>query len=118
MSILGWLFGRGRGEKSGETSTSDQHAVYYYVRCGKCGEGVRVRIDRRWDLEQQFEGEGDAVSGYVATKDVMGKNCFRMMQLTVQFDRGYRETDRQIQGGTFITKQEFDQAQALPDASA
>jgi len=112
MSILGRLFGRDGGAKRDETSTSDQNAVYYFLRCAKCGEAVRVRIDRRWDLEQEFEGAGDYVSGYVATKEVMGKKCFKMMQLTVHFDRSYREVDKQLQGGTFITRQEFDQAQA------
>lgn len=111
MSILGRLFGRGGGQKQDQTSTSDQHATYYFLRCDKCGEAIRVRIDRRWDLEQEFEGAGDSVSGYVARKEVMGKNCFKMMALTVHFDSSHRETEKEVRGGAFITKQEYDAAQ-------
>ncbi len=113
MSIFDRLFRRGGGGSSREeTSTTDANAVYYFVRCDKCGEALRIRIDRRWDLEQEFEGEGDAVSGYVSTKEVIGKKCFQMMQLTVHFDRSYREVGKELLRGTFITRQEFEEAQA------
>src|SRR5512143_2721641 len=108
MSILGRLFGRGDGGKKDETTSRDEHAIYYYMRCGKCGEPVCIRIDRRWDLEQEFEDAGDAVSGYAANKEVMGKKCFQMMHLRIRFDRGFREVDKSLRGGTFITRQEFE----------
>ena len=110
MSFLGRLFRRGGARD--DATASDQHAVYYFVRCGKCGEVLRIRIDRRWDLQQEFEDEGDVVSGYVATKDVVGKKCFQMMQLTVRFDRSHREVEKDLQRGSFVTRQEYEQGQA------
>jgi hypothetical protein len=89
MSILDKIFGRQSGGKKPETSPSDKWAVFYYVRCAKCGEVIRVRLDRRNDFEQQFDENGhDEVAGYRVHKEVMGSgNCFKMMALEIKFDR-------------------------------
>ena len=95
--------------KSGPRESSDG-GIYYYVRCGKCGEAIRVRIDRNNDLAQEFEGSGDHPSGYSATKGVVGKKCFRQMSVTINFDGARREVSRSIDGGDFITREEFEAA--------
>jgi hypothetical protein len=86
--------------------------LYYYVRCGKCGEAIRVRIDRNNDLAQEFEGSGDHPSGYTATKGVVGKKCFRQMSLTIAFDGARREVGRSVDGADFITREQYEAAQA------
>ena len=117
MSFLGRLFGRSSGQSA--SASGDENASYYYLKCNKCGEVIRIRIDRRWDLEQEFdEGGGDAVTGYVSRKEVMGTKCFQMLRLTVQFDRGYRETEKQLSGGTFVGQEEYEAAQAAQSAQA
>jgi hypothetical protein len=103
----------------GAPRESSDGGIYYYVRCGKCGEAIRVRIDRNNDLAQEFEGSGDHPSGYGATKGVVGKTCFRQMSVTINFDGGRREVSRSIDGGDFITREEFEAAQAdQPEAEA
>ncbi len=117
MSFLGRLFGRSSGK--GASPEGDQYASFYYLRCNRCGEVIRVRIDRRWDLEQEFdEGGGDAATGYAARKEVMGTKCFQMLRLTVQYDRGYHETDKELSGGTFVGREEYEAAQAAQSAQA
>ena len=91
---------------------SNDGGLYYYVRCAKCGEAIRVRVDRSNDLAQEFEDGGDHPSGYVATKGVVGKKCFRTMSLTIRYDRGKRETGRSIDGADFISKEEFEASQS------
>ena len=116
MSFLGRLFGRsGRGGPS----ESDEFASFYYLRCNKCGEVIRVRIDRRWDLEQEFDERGaDAATGYAARKEVMGTKCFQMLRMTVRFDRGYHEAEKELSGGTFVGLVEYEAAQAAQSARA
>ena len=109
--LLGGLFGKGGGEPR-------DNAYYYYVRCGKCGEAIRVRVDRANDLAQDFEGAGDNPSGYTATKGVVGKKCFRTISLTLQFDGARRETSRSIDGGDFISAEEYAAAEAGAAESA
>ena len=104
--VLSGLFGKG-GSDSGD------RGIYYYVRCARCGEKIRVRIDSQNDLAQDYDGGGDHPTGYTATKGVVGKKCFRVISLSVQFNGSRRETGRSIEGGDFITAEEF-AAEASP----
>jgi hypothetical protein len=101
--VLGGLFGKGGGE-------SGDKGIYYYVKCAKCGEKIRVRVDPANDLAQEFDDGGDNPSGYSATKGVVGKQCFRPIRVTIRYDRGTRESSRSIEGGDFITREEFEAA--------
>ena len=102
--ILGGLFG------GGGSSRSSDNAIYYYVKCSRCEEKIRVRIDRGNDLAQEYDDGGDNPSGYAATKGIVGKKCFRVIHVSVKFDRSRRESSRSIEGGDFITEEEFAEA--------
>jgi hypothetical protein len=104
MSFLDRLFGRGKSSGA----QSDQFGMLYYVKCKKCGEVLRLRLDRRWDLQQEFEGSGDVVSGYLATKEVMGTQCFNMMHVEIVFDTGHREKNREVRGGEFVSAEDYE----------
>lgn len=112
MSILDRLFGRSGPKR--EKPVSEGFGFFYFLRCDKCGEIIRVRLDRRNDFEQQFsESGGDDPIGYRVRKDVMGGgNCFKMLQLEVQFDRSYREVEKSVRGGRFVSKEEYEQSKA------
>lgn len=90
---------------------SEDRGIYYYIRCTKCGEAIRVRVDRSSDLAQEFDDGGDYPSGYSASKGIVGKKCFRVINLTIRFDRRGNEAGRSIEGGEFITAEEFAQEQ-------
>jgi hypothetical protein len=114
MSFLDRIAGIFTGQKSGSSgSVRDENGFYFYVRCGKCGEVVRVRTDRRWDFQQEFEEGQDAPTGYAVHKEVIGQRCFQMIHVTLRFDSHRRETGREIRGGQFATEQEYE-AQAAP----
>lgn len=93
--------GGGKGEGA-------DRGIYYYVRCDKCGEAIRIRVDPYWDL-----GEGDG--GFSVTKHVIGQKCFRPIEVTIDFDSGRKEIDKAITGGKFISAEEY--AAQLPPAS-
>jgi hypothetical protein len=75
-------------------------ALVFSVRCDHCGEVVRVRVDPRWDLTQEFDGD---LTGYRLTKEVLGVRCNRLMRLRVTFDRAYRITTTEVEGGSLIS---------------
>jgi len=104
LSKLSSLFG-GAKDKSVD---SDGRALYFYVKCNNCGEKIRVRVDMFNDLAQEFD-DNDRTSGYALEKDVLGNNCFRMMHLHVAFDSGKRITEKSIENGSLITKEEYSQ---------
>jgi hypothetical protein len=93
------IFGVGRGVPSGD------RGLYYYVRCQRCKESIRFRVDPLWDL-----GTADG-GGFVVTKQIMGQSqkCFRTIEVTLTFDDQREETERSISGGTFVTAEEYEQ---------
>ena len=107
MNLFRRLFG------SGAAPVPD-NAIHLYVRCNRCGAGVHVRVDPRNDLVIEYDDDDDA-SGYRLIKEIMDSRCFRLMRAEIAYDRGRRELNRQIEGGTFISKDEYDQIVAQGD---
>jgi hypothetical protein len=98
MNFLRRLFGGG-GPNDG--------AIHLYVRCNRCGAPLHVRVDPRNDLSIEY-GDSDEPSGYRLVKEMMDSRCFRIMRAEIDYDRIKRETGRQIEGGTFIAREEYE----------
>ena len=111
MNLLRRLFGGG-------AAPSGDHAIHLYVRCNRCSAPVHVRIDPRNDLVIEY-GDDDDASGYRLVKEIMDSRCFRLMRAEIEYDRSRRELSRQLEGGTFLSKEEYDQlvAPATPASS-
>jgi hypothetical protein len=104
MNLLRRLFGGGG-------APAMDNAIHLYVRCNRCGAPVHVRVDPRNDLVIEYGDDEDA-SGYRLIKEIMDSRCFRLMRAEIEYDSGRRELNRQIEGGTFVTKEEYDQLAA------
>jgi hypothetical protein len=104
MDFLRRLFG-------GNRAPVDQ-ALHLYVRCGRCGAPVHVRVHLYNDLAVEYDG--DDVAGYRLRKEIMDSKCFRLLQADIQFDRNRRELERTITGGEFISREEFERLAAAP----
>jgi hypothetical protein len=102
LQRLGKLF-----SAAASPSGDDPQALWLYVQCDHCGEKIRVRVDKANDLQQEF-GERDAVAGYTLRKDIIGQKCFRMLTAEVHFDRNRQVLSQSIEGGRFITRQEYE----------
>lgn len=97
MGILKRLFG-GR-----EAASDDPHGIYFYVKCEKCGERLRIRADRRHDLVRDLN-----TGKLVWNKEIMDGRCFQLMYAKVVFDSRYRVQSQEIEGqGHFITQEEY-----------
>ncbi len=83
----------------------DRDGIYIYVKCGKCGAPVRIRADRRHDLQRDFDSD---TGGFILRKEVMDGSCFSLFYFTVHFDAAYHITAREIEGGEFITWEEYE----------
>jgi len=101
MNLLRRLFG-------GSGAPAIDNAIHLYVRCHRCSAPVHVRVDPRNDLVIEYGDDEDA-SGYRLIKEIMDSRCFRIMRAEIEYDRGRRELSRQIEGGAFVTKDEYDQ---------
>ena len=87
------------GSKGG-SATDD--AIHIYVECERCKSKVHVRLDRRHDISLREDG------GYYVRKEIMDSKCFRLMAAEITFDSTYRIQSREVQGGRFVTREEFE----------
>jgi hypothetical protein len=99
MDFLRRLFG------GGEARTTDS-ALHLYVRCSRCGTPVHVRVHLQNELVPEY-GD-DLVEGYRLTKEMMDARCFRLMRAEITFDQRKRETSRTIEGGEYISREEYE----------
>jgi hypothetical protein len=111
MSIFGRLaralFGGTRAAPASDSA--GRNAFWVYVRCKACGEKIRVRVSREHDLSADFEGS-DVPSAYFVHKEIIGRNCFRRIKVDMHFDGNKRVTEQTIDGGDFITREEYEAA--------
>ena len=89
---------------SPKPSKEADDAIHIYVECGRCKSAVHVRLDKRHDLSQ---GEG---GGFFVRKEIMDSKCFRLMTAEITLDSGYRVQAQDLQGGRFLSKEEFEAA--------
>ncbi len=112
MKFLKRLLG---GPEEDAEPGADPNLLWYYVRCNRCGETIAIMARKGYDLVEEFaessdESSGaDAPIGYSLYKDAMGRSdtCFQHMRIEIHYNVQYEEQSRHIEGGTFITAEEY-----------
>jgi len=85
----------------------DRSGYWIYVRCLRCGELIKTRIDLRNDLSLREGG------GFVVSKMLVGsQRCFERVEVTLTFDDNRQLIEREIVRGDFITAEEFEAARS------
>ncbi len=76
------------------------------VRCSRCGEVIRSRIDLANDLSAEYGKDGREIR-YFCRKVLIGKQgCYAPIEIVLNFDAGRNIIDRQIMGGKFVSAEE------------
>jgi hypothetical protein len=89
--------------------TEEERALYLYVRCNKCGETLRARVDIYSELSPDYEGGSDKPSSYYCRKVLVGeKLCYQPIELRLKFDKNHKLVSKEISGGKFITPEELE----------
>ena len=88
--------------------SGDADALWVYVRCKRCGEVIKTRIDLRSSLSVADAG------GYLVNKTLIGGSqlCFQRIEVTLHFNENRQLVDRDIVFGEFLSAEEYDAAQA------
>jgi hypothetical protein len=80
---------------------------WIYVRCNRCGEVIKTRLDLRRNLSPRDEG------GFMAHKTLVGNQlCFERIEVNLTFDENHHLVGREISRGEFITAEEYEAAQS------
>jgi len=95
------------GTASASSATlADPHGLWFHFRCTKCGSLVRIRADRRNDLNRS-EGPGT----FLLRKEVMDSKCFQLISAEIWLDASYNVVSAEVNGGELISKEEYEAVQ-------
>ena len=96
-----------------EPSGGTAPALHIEVRCAKCGEVIRARVDKMHELQCEYGDNGMSDPdqephpiSYVLTKELVGANCQNLIHLSVRFDSRSRLIEKHIEGGEFSLVEE------------
>jgi len=84
------------------STTGPQKAFYAMVRCSDCGEEVRTRINRSSDFQLEYNPHNPG-HYYTITKEIIGRNCFNLMKLTLALSRDLKVLFFDAKSCEFIT---------------
>jgi hypothetical protein len=82
---------------------ADPNALWLYVRCARCGTALGVRVDTRNELSADYEN-----GGYLLHKELMDSKCFALMRAELHFDERRNVTEKRVDKGAFITREEYE----------
>jgi hypothetical protein len=73
------------------------------VKCNRCGEKIRSRIDLRNDLSLDYDKEVGPGATYYCRKTLIGsERCFQPIDIDLTFNASRKLVNRQITGGEFV----------------
>ena len=78
-------------------------SYWYTVRCKRCGEEIKARIDMRNDLSIDYDANDGS---YYCRKVIIGDGyCFQQIEVQMRFNSKRQLVDRQITGGEFVNQE-------------
>jgi hypothetical protein len=87
----------------GKSSPSGDVGLYYYVRCNRCGEVIRARINPMNDLSAPDDGEG-----LFTRKVIVGQRCYNRIEAEFHYDSKRKLINSDITGGTLTDKEAYE----------
>lgn len=76
----------------------------FYIECSKCKEKIKVLINKKTDLMNQFKEDADVKAAFILKKEVLGNNCTNLMMLYVEFDKNYNIIRQSVENGHLIER--------------
>lgn len=87
--------------------------AWFYVRCRRCGEVIRARVDMRNDPSEDDSGQ------LVVRKLLVGgsRRCFDRLEMTLIFDANRRLRSQAVTGGDFVSADDYTTQQEANSAA-
>lgn len=74
----------------------------FHIECGKCNEKIKVLVNKKTDLMNQYPEPNSKKVAYILKKEVLGNNCQNLMELKINFNKSYEIMDCSVTGGRLI----------------
>ena len=87
--------------------SSDSRSLWLYVKCDKCGEILKGRVDLHNDLSIDY-GEAGGGTSYFCRKVFIGSNrCYRPIEVELTFDKNRRVMNEEVKGGELVSEEDY-----------
>ena len=105
----------------GGAGGSVDRGLYRYVRCNRCKDVVRVRINMANEVSEisdepdddpDVRGPDNPAARYSIVKGVVDSKCFRPMRLTILFNGQRREIESAVDGGELVDEAAWEAVRA------
>jgi len=77
--------------------------LWLQVECGKCQEIIKVRIDKKTDLQSELLQPGESGCAFTLKKEVLGKRCSNLIEVCLKFDSRYNIISKELKNGKLIS---------------
>ena len=82
-------------------SRSGAPTGWVVVKCNRCGEVIRARVNLYNDLSMDYDEDGKAT--YFCRKVLIGEqHCFQRIEVRLTYDANRKLLSREITGGEFV----------------
>src|SRR5258708_34261481 len=81
----------------------DDVGLYYYIRCNRCGEAIKVRINPMNDLSHS-----DDDKQLFAHKTIVGRRCYNRIEAEFIYDANLRLINSGHNGGALGPASDFE----------
>jgi len=109
------------GKPFGSGAQISANEIPIYVKCGRCGQKVLLRLRKTSEIQRNFDRENHPNCEFYVKKVVSDSNsrCPNRMQIEIEFDDRYRVVKKQITSGVgeFITAKEYEESADKPAAN-
>lgn len=78
----------------------DKGALYLYFQCVKCGEKIRIRVNKQTDLQYS-----DGL--YYLNKEILGNRCPNLIFASLKIDPRYQIISAEVERGKLISEEEY-----------
>jgi len=99
MNILKKIFGDWFASSS---QASSRDVFFMVIKCGSCAEEVKVRVNKKYDLQSNYLDMGQGGPAWTLRKEVMGNNCCNLMKVLIEFNSGYKIISRDVINGELV----------------
>jgi hypothetical protein len=80
--------------------------LYYYIKCNRCGEVIKVRINPMNDLSYS-----DSDNSLFVRKVIVGRKCYNRIDAEFSYSNARKLLNADVSGGEMVDKKEYDQQQ-------
>jgi DNA-directed RNA polymerase subunit N (RpoN/RPB10) len=83
------------------SSKSGAPVGWVTVKCNRCGEVIRARVNLYHDLSMEYDEDGKTT--FFCRKVLIGeKQCFQRIEVRLTYDANRKLHSREITGGQFV----------------